>query len=295
MAANFTGPQRIERMVAYFNAEAELATDNTALMDVDIIGYSRGGAEARDFANRINANTRNGQYSYTVMVNGQAQLRCQMINFRFLGLWDTVLSTNLSGTRYQLDVVPGFQHVAQAVALNEYRGDTFRRLSDSTGAFPLESIMGSILPVGQTRIEMGFLGAHADIGGGLGTNNELSRVALSWMIEQAKDAGVKMREEPNNYVPANVVIHDKSDNQYCVKGPGCSEDREVRGGEGGTFPVAGRIPDEIAIEIRKHGGGLRLKFRLKPDGVMFGWDIERFSGGLPRHSMPGGDFLETWY
>ena len=62
-----------------------------------------------------------------------------------------------------------------------------------------------------------------------------------------------------------------------------------------TFPVASRIPDEIAKEIRSHGGGLRLKFRLKPDGVMFGWDIERFSGGLPRHSMPGGDFLETWY
>ncbi len=62
-----------------------------------------------------------------------------------------------------------------------------------------------------------------------------------------------------------------------------------------TFPVASRIPDEIAKEIRKHGGGLRLKFRLKPDGVMLGWDIERFSGGLPRHSMPGGDFLETWY
>ncbi len=234
MAANFTGPQRIDRMVAYFNAEAELATDNTALMDVDIIGYSRGGAEARDFANRINANTRNGQYSYSVMVNGEVQQRCQMINFRFLGLWDTVLSTNLSGRSYQLDVVPGFQYVAQAVALNEYRGDTFRRLSDSTGAFPLESIMGSVLPVGQTRVEMGFIGAHADIGGGLGADNELSRVALSWMIEQAKDAGVKMREEPNNFVPANAVIHDKSDNQYCVKGPGCSEDREVKGGEGGT-------------------------------------------------------------
>ncbi|WP_448444682.1 hypothetical protein [Limnohabitans sp.] len=62
-----------------------------------------------------------------------------------------------------------------------------------------------------------------------------------------------------------------------------------------TFPVASRIPEEVVREIRKNGGGLRLKFRLKPDGVLFGWDIERFSGGLPRHSMPGGDFLETWY
>ncbi len=62
-----------------------------------------------------------------------------------------------------------------------------------------------------------------------------------------------------------------------------------------TLPIASRIPDAVLQEIRKNGGGLRLKFRLKPDGVMFGWDIERFSGGLPRHSMPGGDFLETWY
>ncbi len=62
-----------------------------------------------------------------------------------------------------------------------------------------------------------------------------------------------------------------------------------------TFPIASRIPDDVVREIRKNGGGLRLKFRLKPDGVLFGWDIERFAGGLPRHSMPGGDFLETEY
>ena len=68
---------------------------------------------------------------------------------------------------------------------------------------------------------------------------------------------------------------------------------EVRGDY--TLPIASRIPEEVLQEIRKNGGGLRLKFRLKPDGVMFGWDIERFAGGLPRHSMPGGDFLETWY
>jgi hypothetical protein len=54
--------------------------------------------------------------------------------------------------------------------------------------------------------------------------------------------------------------------------------------------VASRIPDDVLKEIRKSGGGLRLKFRLKTDGVLFAWDIERFGGGLPRHSMPGGDF-----
>lgn len=57
-----------------------------------------------------------------------------------------------------------------------------------------------------------------------------------------------------------------------------------------TLLLASRIPDEVVEETRNNGGGLRLKFRLKPDGVMFGWDIERFSGGLPRHTMPGGIF-----
>lgn len=64
-----------------------------------------------------------------------------------------------------------------------------------------------------------------------------------------------------------------------------------------TIPVAERIPDEILNDIRAHGGGLRLKFRLKPDGVLFGWDIERAAplGDVSIFEMPGGDFLETRY
>jgi RHS repeat-associated protein len=235
MGGNFTGPDRIARMVAYFNAEAELDKDDSALMDVDIVGFSRGAAEARDFANRINANTKNGQYSYTVTVDGKQVQRCQMINFRFMGLWDTVLSTNLTMTSYNLSVVPGFQYVAQAVALNEYRGNTFRQLPNSTGAFPLESVMGGAVPVGQTRIEMGFIGSHADIGGGFqNQENGLPLVTLNWMVEQARNAGVTINDIQGNEVATNPVLHDKSDNQYCLNGPGCSEDRAVNGGNGGT-------------------------------------------------------------
>ncbi len=62
-----------------------------------------------------------------------------------------------------------------------------------------------------------------------------------------------------------------------------------------TILIASRIPDDVIKEIRKKGGGLRLKFRLKPDGVLFGWDIERILNGFPEHGMPGGDFLETEY
>lgn len=64
-----------------------------------------------------------------------------------------------------------------------------------------------------------------------------------------------------------------------------------------TIHVAERIPDAVLNEIRAHGGELRLKFRLKPDGVLFGWDIGRkgpFGDGSV-FLMPGGDFLETRY
>lgn len=62
-----------------------------------------------------------------------------------------------------------------------------------------------------------------------------------------------------------------------------------------TVPVAARIPDEVLRDIRARPGSLRLKFRLKPDGVLFGWDIERDGGGVSRFDSPGGDFLETRY
>ena len=60
-----------------------------------------------------------------------------------------------------------------------------------------------------------------------------------------------------------------------------------------TFLVNSRIPDDVLCDIRQHGGSLRLKFRLKPDGVMFGWDIERSAGNISVFSRVGGDFKEA--
>ena len=62
-----------------------------------------------------------------------------------------------------------------------------------------------------------------------------------------------------------------------------------------TLSIAQRIPDAVLQEIRARGGALRLKFRLKTDGVLFGWDIERYVGRSFEPLMPGGDFLEMKY
>jgi hypothetical protein len=78
-----------------------------------------------------------------------------------------------------------------------------------------------------------------------------------------------------------------------------------------TIAVASRIPDDLVKDIRKNGGNLRLKFRLKPDGVLFGWDIERTPAEArnysreeirsknlyfpPEYFHVGGDFYDTRY
>jgi RHS repeat-associated protein len=228
---NYSGPARIERMMLYMRDEAD-AFDNTRVMNIDIVGFSRGAAQARDFANRLAANaiTQNGRtyYRYT---NAQGAATCQWVNFRFMGLWDTVLSTNRSGTAYNMAIPAQFRYVAHAVALNEYRSapdgvnplnplgnfrfwdDTRIHLDDDDhyGGFPLQSIGASSNRPGQMRIERGFIGAHADIGGGYAaTENSLSLVALNWMVGQAQIAGVNMRQPPAIPMNSPVQVHDQS-------------------------------------------------------------------------------------
>jgi len=224
-------------MVQYFNDDAD-AYEDKSVMDVDIIGFSRGASEARDFANQIVANSKkdaDGNYWYGYK-DKKGKDQCQEVNFRFMGLWDTVLSTN-AGRAYNLAIPDQFTYVAQAVALNEYRGDTFHPYG-SIGAFPLESIMqGQSSPVptpGATRIEMGFIGAHADIGGGFAEGeNQLPQVALAWMVKQARDAGVTMND-PSSSIIANPVFHDKSGSIKTGAPAQNAEDRKIRYRDGST-------------------------------------------------------------
>jgi len=237
MAFNYSGNARIVRMEEYFNDEANLAADDD-VMNIDIIGFSRGAAQARDFANRIAGRTSGGWYKYTVpgQNGGAAVTKCQKVNFRFLGIWDTVLSTN-RGPAYNLAIPDQFAVVSHAIALDEFRGNAVRSLPGGhVGAFPLESIGGAPVPDGKVRTERGFLGAHADIGGGFSSDqSQLAQVALEWMVSQAVSAGVGV-EHGARTVIANPVVHDKSDNQLTEDGKptSWSEDRTVRYRDGTT-------------------------------------------------------------
>ncbi|RYF01830.1 MAG: hypothetical protein EOO32_02360 [Comamonadaceae bacterium] len=232
IAAAYTGKDRIAAMIENLNKYAS-SIDDENLIDIDTIGFSRGAAQARDFANQILALSKkdslgNYWYGYKSIIDGVEVAQCQALNLRFMGLWDTVLSTHAGS--YALAVPDAFKYVASAVALNEYRGAAIK--------FPLESIQGKAAPAGMVRIERGFLGSHSDIGGGY-PEGDIAKVALVWMVKQAVSAGVEMMPLSNEErtIIGSPVIHDKSSSLMAENGPAPSansEDRQVRYTDGST-------------------------------------------------------------
>ncbi len=285
---NYSGPARIERMLLYFVDAAEDFKNDNEAMNIDIVGFSRGAAQARDFANRLVDMLKDGAIWYQKHDSDgnllEGQWGCQVVNFRFMGIFDTVLSTNFSKTSYNLSIPSQFEYVAHAVALNEHRSTgpageeafwtaPFRNFpswdktrlhlpqDDHYGGFPLQSIGASSSTPGQIRIELGFIGAHSDIGGGYADGGVLSDVALAWMLRQAVNAGVQMDESFNIDMQGTAVLHDQANtmrfgnpntapSEIVIKIPTGNtntypdveyetykfpvEDREVRGAVGGS-------------------------------------------------------------
>ena len=167
---------------------------------IDIVGFSRGAAMSRDFANKVAQRLHQNAYKNSGVC----------VSLRFLGLWDTVAQFGANGAGnglWQLAIPPEMRYVFQAVALNEHRY-----------LFPGEDI--------GLGVQRGFIGSHADIGGSYGTG-DLSDVALNWIYEQAKTSGVKMLNWGQGQTDiewarvTNPVLHDKSngteDRNRCLR------------------------------------------------------------------------------
>lgn len=201
--------------------------DNPLIITLDIVGFSRGSAAARDFANQVIDRKNSNYYNKELFGFGSSDLRynCVGIKIRFMGLFDTVLSTALGD--FNLGISNSqIEYVAQAVAVNEYRA-----------LFPLVSIEDSYGGAGFTpnRVEKGFIGAHSDIGGGYagldGDGGDLSDVALNWMYSQAQTAGLNLKPlEPDQLKVASPILHDETNvAPWNLPGfGGLSSDRAVK-------------------------------------------------------------------
>ncbi|NYT64374.1 DUF2235 domain-containing protein [Alcaligenaceae bacterium] len=176
-------------------------TDSTP---IDIIGYSRGAALARHFGNLINQHVNNGLFSYNDTTRG---LITACVDLRFMGLFDTVAQIGLAGSQnhlYDLSIAAAWSWVAHAVALNE------RRV-----LYPLTTAADT---GGGNIIEAPFIGAHADIGGGIALSDtrpnhqqgDLADVALNWMLWQARAASLRFGDVTlNDRIITNPIMHDE--------------------------------------------------------------------------------------
>ena len=158
--------------------------------DVDIIGFSRGAAEAREFANMLSERGYNPDY---IRFYNKNKPGCP-VKIRFIGLFDTVNKT--FGNR--LDIPSDVEMVRQATAQDERRS-----------SFPLTSL-NDPLP-GQDFEELPFPGDHSDIGHGHGLDsNELSYAPLIYIWSEGRNKGVPFGPLPSIIYTGNTTPHDLS-------------------------------------------------------------------------------------
>jgi len=171
------GPGKILGLVTGFGGHDRIRNAFVALSnnfaagdrDIDIVGFSRGAAEAVDFANEVAKQT---------ALPGPTPAP-----IRFLGVWDIVGSFDLPGTLIQnigfdFKTPPTAQRIVHCMALDE------RRVF-----FPLTRMSGTRANEAGRLIEVWFRGVHSDVGGGDKVPG-LSSIALNFMFRQAIRAGV---------------------------------------------------------------------------------------------------------
>ena len=169
---------------------------------VDVIGFSRGAALAIHFCNEIaekGIKDTNGKVIHPAI--------------RFVGVWDIVGSFGLAtdtfinfqeiNVGWNIATVPKIvNHCCHALALDERRETFGETRLDS------ESIATNLT-------EIWFRGVHSDIGGG-NENPSRSNIALQWMIEKARENGLKFDElklgKPKyNLINWNAMVSENKD------------------------------------------------------------------------------------
>lgn len=183
---------------------AELSNANPQeTIPIDIIGFSRGAALARHFGNQVGQYVNQGLFEYQDKRYGNISA---CVDLRFMGLFDSVAQFGISGSQnhlYDLSINLAWDWVAHAVALHEHRWLFPLLIANDNGAYNV--------------VEAPFIGAHSDIGGGVlpsnigkpGSIGDLSKVALNWMVWQARAASLNFATISDDDTTINQpIIHD---------------------------------------------------------------------------------------
>ena len=194
--------------------DEQRSAKNIDEINLAVFGFSRGATEARAFLHWLAAHSKIKKAGAKLTYDGVP------LNVKFLGIFDTVESVGWAGKNKMPELiktkVPVFvEKCTHIVAAHELRS-----------AFPLTQ-------VDRNHRCVVYPGAHSDIGGGYepdeqGRSNQLARIALLQMLDEARGAGLKMisvgemkkdeflwrtRFGPSFEVPATV---QKSLNDYLA-------------------------------------------------------------------------------
>lgn len=169
---------------------------------IDIVGYSRGAALARTFADKI-------FQDYKQLSDGKEQILTEPPEIRFLGLFDTVASFG--------NPLDDHEHLFQERIPITVK-NTFHAMSlDSKKiGFGLDRAYG------ENVLEVWFRGGHSDVGGnaelssGL-PNRSRTNIALVFMLKKAKATGIKFRKSLDYPMDlkAPIVIDSNSERLHA--------------------------------------------------------------------------------
>jgi uncharacterized protein (DUF2235 family) len=177
----------------------------------------------------------------------------QHIPIFFVGIWDTVASLGIPPFDRQIPVLATmanpdgsakcFQHVRQALALDEHRFMFLPRLYvDADRDFP-EGIEPAQCST-QTLQQRWFAGAHCDVGGTYGNNQTISHAALMWLAKEAKALNLEMDlrslKQSQPEAGAATIHSEMFDMPFWVVAGMHVRDTSVAAGE--PFALNGALP-----------------------------------------------------
>ncbi|MES9993849.1 MAG: DUF2235 domain-containing protein, partial [Candidatus Thiodiazotropha sp.] len=240
--------QRVAQMADYLVQYIEQmeAQGVTTPVEIDIVGFSRGAAEARMFANVVDDIIRVAESSADFSDPASADelsyiyenLRREQDTFidtdvqsaidddmdRLRAALDYIsqdcnmlINLNFIGL---FDTVPHYGYI-QSNDLQQLRLGIPTSADHAAHAVAANEHRADFAGVSihdspttansDTRIERGFIGAHSDIGGGY-AEGDLSDVAFMWMVQQAEHAGVDMDRAYISGIDwdvvTNPIVHD---------------------------------------------------------------------------------------
>jgi uncharacterized protein (DUF2235 family) len=179
----------------------------------------------------------------------------------FTGVWDTVETVGIHGLRKSISSKASlggkrFVHLRHALSLDEHRH-----------AFLPRYFTGPI-DAGQTLKQVWFRGVHGDVGGGtFAGQSGLSTLALEWMVDEARDCGLRCPDYASWPALSPVPRRMLNDELYAtpwwaVAGMSLRDPRQAPGGNVGgasmSAPlehpsVAGEPPQTLWAQWRSWG------------------------------------------